>query len=154
MSRRPIFCNSIKAKGNWNEKRILVLDGDLFVGKSIQEVMESEHIDVQCALSGSEAINLLNQNDYCIVRLGGFLGTEESTRVIQYIRKSKTIPIMALTENLEVSDKTVLFHAGISVCTEKPFGVEICSVQAHSLMRLYLRSIDGELNGAPLGFWQ
>ena len=69
-----------------------------------------------------------------------------------YGKKTKSIPIIALTLKLSLPEKITLFHAGANTCLEKPVNIELCIAQANSLIHLYLNAKETDRNTYPLIF--
>ena len=56
------------------------------------------------------------KNEYCLVILSIQPSTSRDMAILRLMRESKSVPIIALTQKLSVSEKITLFHAGANVC--------------------------------------
>lgn len=58
--------------------------------------------------------------------------------LLQTIRKTKSMPILVLTDFLSADDKLILFKAGADACVERTQNVAVCIAQANALIKLYV----------------
>ena len=92
------------------------------------------------------------KNEYCLVILSIQPSTSRDMAILRLMRESKSVPIIALTQKLSVSEKITLFHAGANVCLEEPVDIGLCAAQACSLIQLYLDSKKDHCEMYPLIF--
>ena len=62
------------------------------------------------------------------------------------------LPILALSENLEIHEKLNLFRTGVDTFLEKPVNVDVCAAQANKLIKLYLESNENLTKSIPVAF--
>lgn len=133
-------------------KKILVIHSDLELCEKIRLMMQSESIEVVCTMSEMNAMDVLMRNECCMVIIGLLPSTEETLEIVQHIRKARAMPIMMLIEDIQASDKILLFHAGVNALLENPFDMEIFTAQAVSLIQLYEEAQAKNQKDQPLVF--
>lgn len=119
---------------------------------AIQKIMKNDCVDVNCTQFVEKAFDILMASEYCLVVLSLHPNVSRDMTLLRMIRESKSIPIMALTQELSLSDKIALFHAGANVCLEKPIDAALCAAQACSLIQLYLNAREDSRERYPLIF--
>lgn len=115
---------------------------------AIQKIMKNDCVDVNCTQFVEKAFDILMTSEYCLVALSLRPNVSRDMTLLRMMRESKSIPIMALTQKLSLSEKIALFHAGANVCLEKP----IDAAQACSLIQLYLNAREDSRERYPLIF--
>jgi signal transduction histidine kinase/ActR/RegA family two-component response regulator len=102
--------------------RLLVVDDEDFVRDLLREILESEGCEVQLAESGSEALQLFNENQFDAiftdVGMPGMSGWELAQAIRQ---QNKTIPIAVITGWGEAVGSNEQKAAGVDWVVAKPF---------------------------------
>lgn len=119
---------------------------------AIQKIMKNDCVDVNCTQFVEKAFDILMTSEYCLVALSLRPNISRDMTLLRMMRESKSIPIMALTQKLSLSEKIALFHAGANVCLEKPIDAALCAAQACSLIQLYLNAREDSRERYPLIF--
>lgn len=119
---------------------------------AIQKIMKNDCVDVNCTQFVEKAFDILMTSEYCLVALSLRPNISRDMTLLRMMRESKSIPIMALTQKLSLSEKIALFHAGANVCLEKPIDAALCAAQACSLIQLYLNAREDNRERYPLIF--
>lgn len=119
---------------------------------AIQKIMKNDCVDVNCTQFVEKAFDILMTSEYCLVALSLRPNVSRDMTLLRMMRESKSIPIMALTQKLSLSEKIALFHAGANVCLEKPIDAALCAAQACSLIQLYLNAREDSHERYPLIF--
>lgn len=84
-------------------KKILVIDDDHLVVRTLARLLESEGFEVSCAETGFKAIELIEQVDFDLIisdiRMPGKDGIETGTDIKEILQKhnKKAIPIIFIT---------------------------------------------------------
>ena len=84
-------------------KRILILDDDKLVTKSLARLLEREGYSIGCAESGSQAMELVKESDFDLVvsdiRMPAMSGIEAAKNInsIMKQKNKKQIPIIFIT---------------------------------------------------------
>ena len=120
------------------KRRILVIDDDLAICRSIRDAMQDDYTDVCYTMSVSEALDAFAAYNYCLIIVGLRLSETDGIEMLHIIRQAKTTPILLLTEKLTENEKVPLFHAGANAVLEKPIDMSVCVAQANSLIQLYM----------------
>jgi len=118
---------AIEQKDIGHLKLLLVEDNKINV-KLAENVFKKWGGELQydVAKNGKEAIELLSKNDYQIVLMDLQMPVMDGFEATKYIRTEmdapkKNLPIIALTADVMLSEKTRAFEAGISDYITKPF---------------------------------
>lgn len=119
---------------------------------AIQKIMKNDCVDVNCTQFVEKAFDILMTSEYCLVALSLRPNISRDMTLLRMMRESKSIPIMALTQKLSLSEKIALFHAGANVCLEKPIDAALCAAQACSLIQLFLNAREDNRERYPLIF--
>lgn len=122
-------------------KRILVVDEEIDVGRSIKENMQNDSTDINCIASPSKALSFFMKNDYCLVIINNKLSGINDAEMIRIMRITKRVPILVLSAPLPPKGKIALFRAGANAIVEGPLNVDLCVAQAEALISL---SLDGD----------
>lgn len=124
------------------KNRILVIDDDLAVCRSIQDAMQNDYTDVCCTMSVDEALDAFAAYDYGLIIVGRCSSGADSMEILHIIRQTKTTPILILAEKLSEDETVALFHAGANAVLEKPIDMPVCVAQANSLIQLYIEQTE------------
>lgn len=125
------------------KKRILVIDDDLAVCRSIRESMQDDHTDVYYATSVSEAMNAFAEYDYYLIIVDLRLSEADIIDILRIIRQAKATPIFILAKKPTGDEKVTVFRAGANAVLEKPIDMPVCVAQANSLIQLYMEQAKG-----------
>lgn len=108
-------------------KKILVIDDDKLVAKSIDKLLRAKDYDVSLASSGNEALELITQNDFDLIisdiRMPGIDGIETIRRIKEYQDKKNNSKseFMAITGYAADDAPTEGAKLGITNFILKPF---------------------------------
>ena len=130
----------------------MVADDNLAFILAIQNIMQNDCVNVICTQFIEKALEIFTKNEYCLVIISIQPTISRDMSMLRMIRESKSVPIIVLTQNLSLSEKIALFHAGANVCLEKPIDVTLCAAQACSLIHLYLNAKEDNCERYPLIF--
>lgn len=102
--------------------RILVVEDDILIRKSLEKNLRGESFIVDSATDGSKGSFMARSNDYDVIILDNILPLKMGIDVCKEIRNAgKTTPILLLSVNLEVSEKINLLSAGADDYISKPY---------------------------------
>lgn len=116
---------------------ILMIEKDPIFGRSLQVLLQSEHIFVFCMESLEETLDAFFQYECSLVILNLKQLDATHIKAICTMRAAKAVPILAITNTLNPKQKAELFQAGIHAHIEKPADADICIAQAKALIQLY-----------------
>ena len=122
------------------EKQILIANDNLVFTCAMQKIMQNDCVDINCTPFTEETLDVFLKNEYGLIILSIQPSTSRDMAILRLMRESKSVPIIALTQKLSVSEKITLFHAGANVCLEESVDIWLCAAQACSLIQLYLDS--------------
>lgn len=115
--------------------RILVVEDDLSICRSIKEAIQNTDTDVCCMVFASEALECFMEHEYCLVIMDLQVSGMD-LEMLHVMRAAKHTPILVLTDPLSPDDKANLFLAGANALIEKPVDMNVCSAQANTLIQL------------------
>ena len=125
------------------KKQVLIVADDKELSQSIQGQMDSDEMMTYCVTSISEALHCVMKQEYDLVILDLQLSGVNEVEMVRIIRVVKSIPVLALTDQLNDAEKVTLFQAGMGSFIEKPIDVSVCAAQADALIRLSMQSEAG-----------
>ncbi len=104
-------------------RRILLAEDDLFNREIALYLLRNVGLEVTVAEDGVSAVKLAEQNNYDLIlmdlqmpRMGGI----EATQAIRKLASGGSVPILAMTANAFVEDKTRCYAAGMNDFITKP----------------------------------
>jgi DNA-binding NtrC family response regulator len=120
----------------WRARRILVVDDDAVVGRSINRVLTGQGYQVREAMSGSEALEELDHQEYDAVftdiRMPGMDGLEMAARV----KKSHPgMPVVVITGFGSEANESRARALGVSGFLHKPLTPEMIVDNAARALR-------------------
>ncbi len=103
------------------EKKILVIDDELFIRELVQDFLEIEGIACNVAADIEEGLALLNGEAFHLILLDRNLGEMKAEDVLSRLRAiEKDIPIIIMTGDLDVPEECFSKY-NISTVVNKPF---------------------------------
>jgi DNA-binding NtrC family response regulator len=110
----------------WHPQRVLVVDDDTVVGKSFNRVLSEQGYLVREALSGSEALEALDHQDYDLVftdlRMPGMNGLDIASR----LKKSHPeMPVVIITGHGTEASEQKARDLGVAGFLHKPLSPEM-----------------------------
>lgn len=122
------------------KEQILFVENDLTLYHSIRMQMACVGINVHSVKLLAEAVLQFAQREYYLVIVDIRIFGRNQLDVIQQMRNIKYVLILAISSPLDSKRKLRLFQAGVNVCIEEPFDLDICVAQAYSLFQLHMNS--------------
>ena len=119
------------------KEKILVIDDDLTVCRSIQNRMQNERVEVDCATSPGEILQNNVVLTYNLIIMDTFWPGINGVDLLRTMRNFINSPILVLERELSSKKRVALFQAGADACLEKPVDLDVCAAQARSLIQLY-----------------
>lgn len=107
---------------NWKDKKILIVEDDLFSAEYLLEVLSETNVHLHLCKNGKDAVEFIKENpDFDLIlmdiQLPGISG-EHATREIREFNKK--IPIVAQTAHAMSNDKENYLNAGCTDYLAKP----------------------------------
>jgi two-component system KDP operon response regulator KdpE len=127
--------------------RILVVDDDATLLRTLVLNLRTRQYDVDAVLTGQEALCVAARTspDLAIVDLG--LPDMDGLEVIAHLRHRSALPILVLSARTEPSDKVAALDAGSDDHISKPFGMEELLARVRAGLR---RGVTGHGDGTVI----
>lgn len=122
--------------------KILVVDDEPAITKSIQFSLEKEGYQVLVANDGQEAVELAKQENPDLAIIDIMLPTVDGYDVCRTIRQEMPIPIIMLSAKGEEIDKVLGLEIGADEYVTKPFSLRELLARVKALLRLVARHRD------------
>ena len=104
--------------------KVLVVDDEKLIVKGIKFSLEADGYEVECAYDGSEALNMLRDNEYDVVLLDVMLPAYNGFEVCARVREYSNVPIIMLTAKSDDKDIILGLDCGADDYVSKPFNIE------------------------------
>lgn len=108
-------------------QRILVVDDDEHIRKSLAQYLEMEEFDVDVASSGIEALDQAGRHSPDLVLLDIMMPGMDGFEVVEKLRRetaTSTVPIILLTARGQDTDVIKGYQLGVSSYLTKPFNLD------------------------------
>src|SRR5262249_25631784 len=115
--------------------RILVVDDERQIRRSLQVNLETKGYAVETAENGAEAIAAFQNRRPDIVILDLVMPGIEGVEVVRRLRTSSSVPIIVLSAMGEERHKVEALETGADDYITKPFGMEELLARIKSLLR-------------------
>jgi DNA-binding response OmpR family regulator len=116
--------------------RILVVEDEKKVALALQKGLESEHYEVQVALTGEEGFFLLSERPFDLVVLDLMLPGRDGIEILRTLRKTHDrTPVLILTARDTIEDKILGLDLGADDYLVKPFAFPELSARIRALLR-------------------
>jgi len=125
--------------------RILVVDDESAIRKVVRDTLQRAGHDVETAINGAEALELLEERIFDLVLTDISMPTLDGFELVRRIRRSSEVPILALTIHQEETQKVQLLNAGADDYMTKPFGVNELVARVRALLRRAERLNEAEV---------
>lgn len=133
--------------------KVLVVDDNEVNLQVAMGLMNPYEMQIDCVLSGKEALNALNTKDYDLILMDHMMPEMDGVETARAIRslpkkKYKTLPIVALTANATHDARNMFLAEGFDGFLAKP----IETSKLNTLLKNFLRNLNEERAAAmPLG---
>ncbi len=101
--------------------RILVVDDEKMVCEEFRNVLEDEGHQVDVALRGREAIEMVRQTSYDLVFLDVLMPQMEGREVFEQIKKISPVPVAIMSGYMPPNKEKDVMALGAVACLSKPF---------------------------------
>jgi len=102
-------------------KKILIVEDDNHINEMLCELLRQNNYTPASAFSGTEALLLLQQNDFALILLDLMLPGKPGEVVLAEIRLHSPTPVIVLTARADKETTTELLRAGADDYITKPF---------------------------------
>ena len=125
VSKEVLNLSNVKKERNLKGRRILLVEDNkinIMVGK---QILERANIVVDVAFDGLMAVNMVKENDYCVVLMDIQMPIMDGYTSSMEIRKFNTeLPILALSASVFIEVKSKIEKSGMNGFIFKPFDPE------------------------------
>jgi len=125
-------------------KRILVVDDEEMIVRTVKAYLDQEGFKTYTAYDGEEALRAFNEKGPDLIVLDLMLPKLSGIEVTRKIRSTSTVPIIMLTAKASEADRVVGLELGADDYVVKPFSPR----ELVARVRAVLRRIDGETGAA------
>ena len=119
------------------KKFVLIINTNIDAAKMIKHNLSSFNTEIICTTSVLEALQIIQQREFCLIILDAAISAEDDHRLLSAIRKSKTTPILILSSQSCHVERLRVLQAGAHAYIGHPYSLEECLAQAQALMQLY-----------------
>ena len=117
------------------EPRVLLVDDDRELCQMLGEYLSAEHFDVKSVHDGSDALGLLEANDFEILILDVMLPTLSGFDVLRKLGATHHTPILMLTARGDDVDRIVGLELGADDYLSKPFNPRELVARVRAILR-------------------
>lgn len=136
--RLHILCKGFVAKMDTKLSRpILIVDDEDRIRRLLRMYLERENYFIEEATNGTEAINMIENNDYQCVLLDIMMPEMNGLEVCEKVRELKSTPIILLTAKGEESDRIKGFELGADDYVIKPFSPREVILRVKALIKRF-----------------
>ncbi len=118
--------------------KILVVDDNRMNLRIIESLLQRFKAQFDSVQSGQECLDMLQKKTYDLVLLDHFMPDMDGVETLQKIRQMgfdyNTLPVVALTANVESDSRAMYLNSGFNEYLEKPIEIE----QLEEILRKYL----------------
>lgn len=116
--------------------RVLVVEDEQRIARSIKKGLELEHFAVDLAFTGSEGFSLASNEEYDLIILDLMLPEMDGVEICKQLREKKIeTPILMLTAKGQIDEKIAGLNAGADDYLTKPFSFEELLARMRALSR-------------------
>jgi len=116
--------------------KILVVDDDADLLKTIRQYLEFEHYTVESSSTGLDALHRLRAYSYDLIVMDWQLPDLTGVEICRQLRQAqKHTPVLMMTGNLEIEEKEVAFDSGVDDYLTKPFSLKELSARVRAILR-------------------
>lgn len=131
--------------------RLLLIEDDPMIGKSIRDGLRREGYGVDWVRDGWAGEQSLNTESYDLLILDLALPRKDGLAVLSTARsKGKTMPVLIITARSEVGDRVIGLDAGADDYLVKPFSMSELSARVRALLRRSFGRADTTLRAGGL----
>lgn len=117
---------------------ILIVEDDTDINKLLCRILEKNNYNVRGAFSGTEAEMCIEKYDFQLVLLDLMLPGITGEKLIEKIRKVKTMPVIVISAKTAQETKIEVLKLGADDFISKPFDVEEVLARVCAQLRRYM----------------
>lgn len=131
------------------KSRILVVDDDLGVVKSVRANLQTRDCEMLTAMDGEEALEVLSKEQPDLIILDITMPKLNGFEVCRQIREWSQVPIIMLSARHDIDEKVKCLNLGADDYVTKPFGVNELAARVKAVLR---RTRDSNTEPTPPTF--
>lgn len=116
---------------------ILIVDDEDRIRRLLRMYLEKEDYLVEEATNGTEAINMIENNDFQCILLDVMMPEMNGLEVCEKVRELKSTPIILLTAKGEEADRIKGFELGADDYVIKPFSPREVILRVKALVKRF-----------------
>ncbi|MBN2238718.1 MAG: response regulator transcription factor [Dehalococcoidales bacterium] len=117
------------------KSRILVVDDDIGIIKSVRANLQANGCEVLTAMDGQEAITTIEREMPDLVILDITMPRMDGIQVCSEVRQWSQVPIIMLSARHDVEEKALCLNTGADDYITKPFGVNELVARVKAVLR-------------------
>lgn len=99
---------------------VLIIDDEKMICEEFRDILEEEAHHVDYALSGKEAIQMIEDSQYDIVFLDVLMPKMEGRQVFEAIKKISPVPVAIMSGYMPPNKEREVLGLGAVACLKKP----------------------------------
>ncbi|MDF2677377.1 MAG: response regulator transcription factor, partial [Bacillota bacterium] len=115
--------------------KVLIVDDELLLIKSLKYSLEQDNYEVDQALNGNEALRKVISDEYDMIILELVLSDMDGLEVCQKIREKSSVPVLILTAKDEDMNKILGLEYGADDYMTKPFNILELKARIKAILR-------------------
>jgi two-component system copper resistance phosphate regulon response regulator CusR len=116
--------------------KLLIIEDEKKVALALEKGLESEHYQVEIALTGEEGFYLLSSQEFDLIVLDLMLPGRDGLEILRTLRKTDTrTPVLILTARDTLGDKILGLDLGADDYLVKPFAFPELTARIRALLR-------------------
>ncbi len=115
--------------------KVLIVDDELLLIKSLKYSLEQDSYEVDQALNGNEALRKVISDEYDMIILELVLSDMDGLEVCQKIREKSSVPVLILTAKDEDMNKILGLEYGADDYMTKPFNILELKARIKAILR-------------------
>ena len=115
--------------------RILLVEDEKILSKSIKMILERAEYEVDTAYDGEEALEYAKTAIYDLMILDVMMPKMDGFEVLEAIRQYSKVPVMMLTARSEERDELKGYKLGVDEYITKPFSPKILVARVEAVLR-------------------
>ncbi len=116
--------------------RVLLVEDDAIAARGISLMLKANHIVVDVAQTGEEAVEIVKRYDYDVVVLDLMLPDMEGYEVVRQMRSARLdVPVLVLSGLSQPDAKVKAFRTGADDFISKPFDKSEFLARIHAVVR-------------------
>ena len=117
------------------KSRILIVDDDLGVVKSVRANLQARDCETLVAMDGTEALRVIEEELPDLIILDIMMAKMDGFEVCRQVREWSQIPIIMLSARHDVEEKVKCLDSGADDYITKPFGVNELIARVRAVLR-------------------